>query len=52
MISVKDYRSAFGFCTQSIQCRSPAILPRVFRVMDTHVTELSQEESGRMAMDF
>ena len=25
---------------------------RVYRVMDTHVTELSQEESGRMAMDF
>jgi len=25
---------------------------RVYRVMDTHVTELSEEESSRMAMDF
>lgn len=25
---------------------------RVYRVMDTRVTELSEEESGRMAMDF
>ena len=25
---------------------------RVYRVMETHVTELSEEESSRMAMDF
>ena len=25
---------------------------RVYRVMETHVTELSEEESGRMSMDF
>ena len=25
---------------------------RVYRVMDTEVTELDEEESGRMAMDF
>ena len=25
---------------------------RVYRVMDTRVTELSEEESSRMAMDF
>ena len=25
---------------------------RVYRVMNTHVTELSEEESSRMAMDF
>ena len=25
---------------------------RVYRVLDTHVTELSEEESSRMAMDF
>lgn len=29
-----------------------SLCQRVYRVMDTHVTELSQEESGRMAMDF
>ena len=25
---------------------------RVYRVMETHVTELSEEESSKMAMDF
>ena len=25
---------------------------RVYRVMETHVTELTEEESSRMAMDF
>ncbi len=38
-----------------ITTHRPSVLnlcQRVYRVMDTRVTELSEEESGRMAMDF
>ena len=54
MCSVKKYYTEYPKKSCIVNTHRDSILnmcQRIYRVMETHVTELSEEESGKMAMD-